>query len=356
MKNKNEKGIISLITILVIGLFGLGLVLILASVSLVSLNKNFDRKFGERTFYTAETAVREAVRKYQTSNGTITSGSLSTVLNEIESGNTNYTIEPSHLGWQYKKVTATVMNEVVSAKSFFRKIEATFILNPSFASFDYAIFSDGQLEIKGGAGNSITGNVFSNSNVNCSGNPTINGEIFSASSIAGCDATSTSGAEIIPPPTVDISFYQSIADCSSDANHVKDDCFGSSPTSGVIFVNDPTKETKLQNVELSGNLTVRGDLEISGGTIISASNDYFAIIVDGDLKVTGNNTINGIIYVTGKTTFGAGNTVVNGTIISVGGTETDIAGSVTINYQQSFAPPPGIPDSLEPKIINWSEI
>lgn len=352
---KNEKGIIGLVTIFVIGFLGLGMMLTISKITLSEIHKNRNETFGNQSFYTAETAVKEGI--YQYVKNSSSSGNFALPINNIPTGSITFLTNSSPHGWAYREVEGNANNSLTN-----RKIKNTILLSESWAAFDYAVYSDGELTIKGGAGNSITGNVFSNNNINCNGNPTINGDIFSADSISGCNGTSVNpGAETIPPPDIDPYYYQPLAVCSSDADNVKNDCLNAPPTFGVIFAEDnPSKQIKLQNIDLTGNLTVIDNLWISGNTVITASDsdpeiDYPAIVVQGNLKVTGDNVINGLIYVTGKTNFGSGNTTINGSIISKGGTETDIAGSVTINYNSLSGSPGGMNPPTDPKIISWSE-
>jgi len=86
------------------------------------------------------------------------------------------------------------------------------------------------------------------------------------------------------------------------------------------------------------------------------------VIVEGDLTVLGGATINGIVYVRGTTSFGAGNNTVNGSLISVGGiSATDITGNTTINYVplpiEDLDDMPGLvtTSSSPPKVVEWGE-
>lgn len=352
---QQKKGIISLITVLVIGFLGLSLVLAVAFLALVGLGKNYDRKFGEKTFYSADTVLKEAVLQYQNSNGTIASGKLSSI-NNISEGNISFNIGPSSNGWQYRKIEATALNNSPNLRPFKRTLQGEFILNPSYKAFEYAIFSDGKLEIKGTTGISITGDIFSNSEIDCKGNTTIGGEVFALNVGSKCSGTKVNtNIATISPPSINISNYISFATCTSTASKVKNDCLNDLPTNGIIFVDDPAKETKLQNIQLNGVLVIKGNLWLSGGNSITETNNHPAIIVEGNLKFTGNNTINGLIYVTGETTFGGGNVVINGSVLSVGGAETEIGGSVTINYQKPTNPPSGLNPELKPKLVSWFE-
>ncbi|MFH1894501.1 MAG: hypothetical protein ABH813_01195, partial [Patescibacteria group bacterium] len=62
----------------------------------------------------------------------------------------------------------------------------------------------------------------------------------------------------------------------------------------------------------------------------------------------------GLVYVSGNTTFGAGNTQIFGSLISKMGV-TDLGGNVTIEYNLPSAPPGGLDPSGDPIIVSWQE-
>ena len=346
--NNKNKGIVSLIVVYGVGLFALATALTLTTGILTELIKDRNSMAGDRSFYTAESTLKEGVYQYINS-GSVT-GNLPTSINNIDTNLTSYSINSSPRGWAYREVEGSAENNLTN-----RKVNSTLLLFPSGATFDYAVYSENDLTIKGST--TIIGNIFSNGTVSCNGGPDIQGDAFSSGSIDHCDGNADSvneGAAIIPPPDIDPNYYGGMADCTSDSTHVKNDCL-SGPTTGVIFADDPGNETNLQNINLTGNLTVIGDLSLSGGAVINASGDYAAIVVEGDLKVTGNNTITGLVYVTGNTTFGHGNTTITGSLVSIGGTETDIGGNVTIDYVALSGPPGGTDTTPDPKIISWGE-
>ena len=112
---------------------------------------------------------------------------------------------------------------------------------------------------------------------------------------------------------------------------------------------------------LFGSLVIIGDLNITGG-LITASDNYAAVVVEGDLKIAGGTTINGIVYVTGATSFGAGNNTINGSLISAGGTSvTDLTGNATINFDPdvyaAWQDIEGLDTTSteEPRILEWLE-
>jgi cytoskeletal protein CcmA (bactofilin family) len=353
-----QKGIISLVTVFVVGLLGLGIMITLSTMGFLEINKNINTKSGSQTFYTAEAAAREGIYQYL-KDESVVSGSLTSPLNSIPESDISFAVYSSPRGWAYREIEGRAENTLTN-----RIVKSTLLLFPSGAVFDYAIYSEYNLNIKGSV--DIVGDIFSGGIISCSGNKVhIEGNAYSVGDDVNntCEDNASStyeNTDIISPPDINPDYYRDIAlvsGCASTPDNVKNDCL-SVPTTSVVFVKDPinpAKETKLQGIDLAGNLTVVGNLWISGNSSITATNDYAVIVVKGNLKITGDNIINGIVYVSGTTTFGAGNTTLNGSLISKGGTATDLNGNVTINYDAPLAPPGGIDDSGAPKIVSWSE-
>jgi len=111
-----------------------------------------------------------------------------------------------------------------------------------------------------------------------------------------------------------------------------------------VIVVDDLGETHVQgnSTNLTGGLLVMGDLTLNGGTFI-ASDNYAAIVVYGDLSIAGGTTVEGIVYVTGATSFGAGNNTITGSLISAGGVTTDVLGNTEIIYDEDIA-------------LNWQDL
>lgn len=345
---KENRGIISLIVILGIGLFVLAITLTLTGQIVVEIIKGRNTISGDRSFYTAEAAVREGIYQY-IRNGFEGIDNFPILVNDIPETAIFFEVSSSSLGWAYKEVEGNAQN------ANYRKVKNTLLLFPSALAFDYAIYSEGDLGIKGSI--DITGNVFSNGTTSCEGNAhNIDGDIFSSGSTDNdCNASSiSSGVAIIPPPTIDPFYYGSIADCTSTAANVGTDCL-SGPTAGVIFVDDPGNTVVLNGADLTGNLTIIGNLQLGGNSEIAASSsDPAAVVIEGNLTIGGNVEIHGLIYVTGSTTFAAGNPRIYGSIISVGGI-ADIVGNPTIEYVALSGPPGGFDTTEDPQIIGWQE-
>jgi len=339
----------SLAVIFVIGFFGLGAVLTVTTVALLGIDKNYNTNSGNQTFYTAEAAVREGIYQYLASSS-YSGGNFNQPINNISTSSIPISVTSS---WPYIEVEGKAENNLTN-----RKVKSSLLLFAAGAAFDYAVYSEDDLSITGST--DITGDVFSNGIVTCSGSSNIEGNACSSgddpSDSCNSHASSTEeNVDIIPPPTIDPHYYGSIANCTSTLTNVETDCL-SVPTTSVVFVDDPGSSEVLNNVDLSGNLTIIGDdITLNGGAVITASDDHVALVVDGNLTIVGGATITGIVYVSGNTSFGAGNINIIGSLISKEGI-TDLGGNVTIDYQGPSGPPGGVTDPPDPKIISWQEM
>jgi len=347
----NDKGIMSLAVIFVIGFFGLGLVLTVATAALLGITKNYNTNSGNQTFYTAETAVREGIYQYLADNSYST-GNFSQTINNISTSSIPISVTSS---WPYVIITGEAENNITHR-------EVGYILNvfPEGLAFDYAVYSENTLDLGGSV--DVEGNIFANGTTSISGSATIDGDAFSAATVTTTGSGDVTGNESsfvdpIPPPQIDLEEYRSIATfeatSSPDAQGYLN---GNTITGEIIFVDATTTETDIQTTNLTGSLAVKGDLRLRGGTVITATDNYAAVVVNGDLRITGNTTINGVVYVSGNTTFSGGNNFINGSLISVDGVDTELLGSVDIQFSTStllF----GISTTTTstPKITSWQE-
>lgn len=356
MINQN-KGTISLITIFSIGFLALAMVLTSSLGVLAELSKNRNTVLGDRSFYAAESSVREGIYQY-IKYGFEGIDTFPMMINEIPESDIHFEISSSHKGWMYKDIEGKAQN-----KSNFRKVKNALLLSPSSAAFEYAIYSENEINFYGAAGLYLKGNMFSNNNINCNGNVVVEGNLSSHNLVSDECAVSdeetyaiSSNSQYISYPEINIDYYREIATCTSTLSNLQKDCLKKNQeTSGVIFVDDPDGSAVLTNAKLTGNLTVIGNLTLGANNVIRASDDYFALIVNGDLTTTGNTEIYGVVYVTGTTNFSVGKPSIYGSIISVGGAQTDIGGSVEIDYIPLSNMPKGFIMSGGPIISNWQE-
>lgn len=337
----NEKGIISLVAILTIGLFALGLLTISVVGALKESAKNQNSEKGLQSFYSAESAASEAA--YQFHNDTSYTGSTVSLINGSTSG--SITVDTTTLSWPYLYVIGEADNTTNHREVVYK------LVHPEGQAFEYAIYSEDTISLSGNA-SVYDGNVFANNDVDISGSASINnGEVVSSDSY-------------IPAPEIDLAPYKSVAELSGkyfDSSDDAEDYINSKINATYIYIEDDDGDlTKLQgaNTSLSGFLVVDGDLQISGGTYTATGNNA-AIVVEGDLQISGGTVINGVVYVKGSTTFGSGNNVINGSLISVGATSiADISGNSKIYYNP---PPAGVLEILtglvpqKPIIDGWEE-
>jgi len=345
---KDNRGVMSLMVILGIGLFVLAIALTLTGQIVVEIMRGRNTIAGDQSFFTAEAAAREGV--YQRINyGFEGNDNFPLLLNNISTSSISFEIATSTLGWAYREAKGDAQN------ANYRKVKSTILLYRSAPAFEYAIYSEDDLVIKGSI--NIIGDVFSNGTTTCKGNAhNIDGDLFSAGLTGNnCNASSTgSGLEIIPPPTIDPYYYGSIATCTSTAANVATDCLAGAP-SGVIFVDDPSSTTTLNTINLTGNLTIIGDLNLGGNSVITAfSDEPAAVVVDGNLKIAGNVRIYGLVYVTGSTNFAGGNVEIYGSLISARGV-SDIKGNPRIEYVALTGRPGGFTEVEDPRIVRWKE-
>lgn len=371
---QKDKGVMSLAVVLVVGLFGLGTAITIATVALTGLNKNFDNKSGSQSFYTAESAARESTYQYIV-NDLALNGDV--YAQNINSSTDNVIVDESDPIFTYITANAT---DTLTNRQVIYKLEKI----PGSMTFSYTIFSTGDLTVSGGAGltiNCVDGvincddfplgaSVFSNENIDLNGAPNIDGGVYAAGTINPPGNPSGivdgmkdigDGIESISVPTIDLQPYRDEAIAGStlfptaaDANTYLD-----SYDTGTVFIED-TGTTIIRDETLDGTLVTLDELDLRGGTYGTTDFSRAALIVEKDLHIRNSGhtgvTLNGIIYVKGTTYF-HGDGVINGMLISVGGAETIIGGSVTMNYNpdisEEFKNIPGL--DTTPIIVNWQE-
>ena len=317
---RKDKGIISLVAILTIGILALSAVTISSIGSLKELTKNRNNVMGEQSFYTAEAAAREGIYQYK-KNSASYSGGNAILLNDSSTAQ----ITVNSLPWPYGEVIGVAVNDMPNGTTS-RKVIFTTTVFPEGQAFDYAIFSDDSIDIKSNSA-IITGDVLSNSAID-----------DDHDRISGLKFENTNPPLV--PPQIDIEAYRNAP--------------------GVTFF----EEKKVTNPSVSGTLAVIGDLEITTSKNYTATPDYDypAIIVKGKLTLNGGN-VRGIIYVDGNVDI-SGNPQVEGTILATGTTEISGGGNPPANIKYNPELVSGWTELLglnhestysEPKIIRWRE-
>ncbi len=359
-----ERGVITLMAVLGVGLFALGAALTVATGVLSELAANQDTIAGDQVFYSGESNAGEGAYQYLTASS-YASGTP-TLLNDTSTG--SITVIP--LSWPYVRAKGHAGNGTTR-----RIVSHIITVFPEGFAFDYAVYAQNNLVFGGNI--TVNGNVFANNGINGgnSNSVNLNGDAFSPEEIIdsknNIDGISVTGVDPIPPPTINPGEYR-LAAQAIDPETGTSTLFSSSNDAetylnnksrkAVVFVSD-TQKTKIQgnSTNLVGSLVTMGDLDITGGTF-SATGSYAAIVVYGNLKIAGGATINGIVYAAGSTSFGGGNNTINGSLISAGGASvTDLTGTATINFDPVVAANwqslTGLDTSTTsaPEVILWGE-
>lgn len=332
----NEKGIISLVVIMTIGLFALATVSVSLVAALNEFAKERDITQSNNTLYASEAAAREGIYQYRESF--LDDGDVLALanINDMQ----NESVEINDLAWPYTEVIARVNND----PGYNRTI--LYVMNnfPEGEAFNHAVYSENAVTLGGNA--SVTGSVLANNDIELSGNAEINGDAYSLNPIE--DTSNITGEafvtdDFMPVPLIDLSKYSDEAalagtffDNEDDANDYIDDNIKNKTISTNMYVKNVAEvEITGNDTALTGSIATEGDLKITGGTF-TASPNHIALIVMGDLRITGSPVINGIVYVAGTTTFSGGTPVINGSLISSSNITTDITGNVEIIYDSDY--------------------
>lgn len=315
--------------------FGLSVSLTLALGALGELSKDRNAISGDQSFYAADAAAREGAYQFINDASSTYAGGNPVLLNGSSTG----TIAVASLVWPYVEVQGEAANSVSSRTSIY-----TLTLFPEGFAFDYAVYAQNDLTFGGNI--EVNGSVFANQGIEFNGaSAQINGDVFSPEEIennGNINGGAFTGVNYIPPPGIDFSVYRAIAASSTPptlftaAADAEAYVNGQTQT-GVIYVADSVK-TKVQGAgtQLTGSLVTEYDLDITGGTY-NATGTYVAVAVNGDLKIAGGATINGIVYVAGVTSFGGGTNTINGSLISAGGASAAVTGNAVINFDPDIA-------------------
>ncbi len=312
MQKKEEKGIITIVAILAIGIFSLGTSLLLARNVLQQTVANRNNISTSQAFYTAEGGAGEGIYNFRNDLSYRDKNETIFGINGLSAN-----IYAGHLVNGY----ATIIGESTN-KNNRRKIEVilrNFPNNKAFA-FDYGLYTPQIINANGSV--LVDGNVFAEEEFYCKGKEE-NDKCLCKKTPE--DANKCIDGKIVEDesaviPDFDFTDYQN--------QTVKNLCEAQNYLEGktvddILYINDEdcTKGEKtpnrvLNNLNFTGALYIKGDIKITGGEITAYEN-YLALVVEGNLELGGGITINGIVYVTGTTTFGAGGTTINGSLISL---------------------------------------
>jgi len=380
MKLKKDKGIASLIIVLVIGLFALALALTVTGQMVAEIVKGTNTISGDRSFHTAEAASREGAYQH-IKNSLEGPHDFPVSINTIPESAISFEISDSspdgpckEFYWACKDI------EGKSQHVSYRNVKSTLLLDSSVSTFGYAVYVNGGLTFLGGAGVTIDGDVFASGDIDCKGNLTNTEGFYSQGDITGGCGDEENRFEKqnkIDPPTINLEEYYNIAEDegtvfndNSEFESYVDDRDGK--IDGIMYIKTITdKNHTLSYLDsLKGTLIIeeiidKESIRINGGKYEADSENYdqMAIIIkNGGLDLGGNVTIEGIIYVEGKIKFTGGGEKdkvnIKGSIISTESIEEDttVGGSVNIEYVSLTGPPLGyIANPENPKIVSWRE-
>jgi hypothetical protein len=355
MEYKNQKGIISIIAVLSIGIFALSTALIMAKGVLQQSATNHNNTSTYQAFYTAESGAGEGAYQFMNApdDSPYTGGTLATLINDI----------PAEITVTSLPFSAAIINGKASKNDNSRNVLYYAIKHPEAPAFSYGIYTPYKIELNGHV-TVNNGNVFAGEEV-CCGGFKADGNCDKPYPENNCSNVSTDDVikneENTTPPSVDLQPYKNAAIANSSYFEQKTDIpnkYFKTPKNGVIFVNNSLTISE-SNAKITGALYVRGNLDLSGGTF-TATDNYFAVIVEGDLKITGNAAINGVLYVKGNTEIGSGNVTINGSLICAGNTSLiNAGGNLTVNYDTSLSNVwddfVGLMLNAAPEIDRWNE-
>lgn len=163
----NQKGIISSVAILTIGLFALGIAMISLTGAIRETVKNSNNKNGDRAFYIAEAAAGEGAYQYHNKLSTdLYTGGTPELINQVLAGSISVDDNPAN--WPYVYVTSEARNKNL------RKIVRKLNVFPASEAFKYATYSESNIDL-GGTSDIYAGNIYANGSINISNNASVNG-------------------------------------------------------------------------------------------------------------------------------------------------------------------------------------
>lgn len=316
--------------IFVVGFFGLGLALTIATIALVGLNKNYNTTSGNQTFYTAESAAREGAYQLVIKNASYPGGNFQKI------NNATGTISIATSTWN-ATVTAVALNNLTN-----RTIIYQINYFPAWQAFSKTLYSGDSIAFPSDKSMKyMVGETYAQNNIS-----DIDKIKYATSSF------STSSTEYIPMPIINRDDLVASADYASDTS--------------------PALETYIEN-----------NCNIFSNTIIFASGtapltlqlpctlEVKALIVEGDFNLIGIggdvSEIKGLVYVEGTTIInvnGANKKPITGSLISLGSIIIDKGGTGNdsgIYYDEDIASTwkdllgPTTPSGPTFSIVNWQE-
>lgn len=241
-------------------------------------------------------------------------------------------------------------------------------------AFDFAVVTGGDGQWGGGGSISISnGTVHANGSFNMNGGGVVNGNVESSTGINGVGSVTINGETDAPSyggkfpaningdvdvtnvplvtiPDMDLTPYFNQAAQGIVPGVYNGDRLWTTPppkpSNGIIWVNGNVKVTGSADW---GDITIiaTGNIDWQGGSLKNYSTYPALVSRDGNISVTANQTVEGLIFTeTGDFSKG-GNGLIKGQIIA-GGTFTKIGGASAIYYMNMKPIPPGGTDISGP--------
>ena len=318
----DKKGIILIVSIVIMLLLSsLGVF----SVSLLSTDTHIslDTLSSAQAFFIAEAGVQEVL--YKLKNESAYRSDPSTVIGDIGEG--DFSVDVSKDDTTYTLTSTGTVGEIN------RDIIQSVVVSATAGVFNYAVYVGGHIHTQGAENLIIEG------------------------------SQQEGGRDL---PTVDLSYYQSIADLGQDisGNHI----FTAGAYSGIWYIDGNV--TVESNVTINGSIIASGNITMHNNSdiIITADSPYPALVSEGNFifQNTDNIDVNGLIYVGADfdanfLSQGAMNINFTGTVIVAQNFNLQHTENVTITYDQSIADnlPPGFSggDGVVTVILqkDWSE-
>ena len=367
----NQKGMALLTTLIFV------FILVTLAVALLTMTSN-DTKLSTlqrdstEAFYIAEAGIEKALWYLNTSTDNGGEG-LDWRPNEYQelypAGSTNYyqitivddpdpnkdeiIITSKGVVSDEKKVYGSRKVEVIAKKA---------IAKAPDVAYNYAIASEADLTFSGNV-QTFGGDIHANGNLNISGEGT-NIHVYNGEATAtGTNEYSGSNLELQTYPKIDFDYYKQLA---KDNNSYYGDntsvVFSTyTPLNGIHFI-DGDVEIKADLDIIDGAIFATGEIKVTGNPTINRTqsegyDNPLAIIAKGDITLGGNIYVEGIIQTEGTFTINGSITVYNGAVVADEGVLNGGAGGINITYDPDLLganiPGTGVPVWVK---TSWREV
>lgn len=309
----NKKGISLIIVIIMIAV---SVIIIAAIVPNAARHRNMTQRIADsiRALYAAESGINRALIDLNATNW----GAWSI------SGNT-YTLPTQSLTDNSGNIVSFYDSELDMADPEFPIAESTGH-SPAVGDADRTILANVAR---------VEAAIISKGDVEQGGNATVNGEIIEYASFAFVNIFGDTVANIKADPDTEVvaildETYNNYSPVPRPEEPYTDDNGNSQWDPGEPYTDENGNSQWDDQMKITWFDVAEGEkAKISSSTWSGGG----ILVVEGDIEMTGG-VFNGVLYVIGNMTFGAGNTIINGTIFVDGTVEnlTDISGTTVLTY------------------------